>query len=183
MNNRGFSSRTRARKRAIDIVFEADQRGRARSASGIDQMLEERKAITAAQTPLPEYSVELVAGVRDHLQEIDALLESHTTGRSFNRLPAVDRAILRVATWEIIWNDTVPDITAIDEAVRITRKISTDDSPAVVNAILDAVRRDSSSVHDADAAIAAAFAEEDLEDEEHFSSLDEMLADYDLPDN
>lgn len=180
MSNRGFSSRTRARKRAIDTIFEADQRGRANSAAGIDLMLEERKAVSAAQTPLPEYSIELVEGVRDHLKEIDALLETHTTGRSFHRLPAVDRAILRVGTWEIIWNDSVPDITAIDEAVRITRKISTDDSPALVNAILDAVRRDAKTVLDADAAIEAAFADEEDED---FVDLDDLLADYDLPDN
>ncbi|EEH63384.1 transcription antitermination factor NusB [Gleimia coleocanis DSM 15436] len=178
MNNRGFSSRTRARKRAIDTIFEADQRGRAESAAGINLMLEERKEITAAQTPLPEYSIEIIEGVRDHLIEIDDLLDTHTTGRTFSRLPAVDRAILRVATWEIIWNETVPDITAIDEAVRITRKISTDDSPALVNAILDAVRRDSKNVRDTDAAVEAAFAEEDEED---FIDLDEMLSECDTP--
>ncbi|MCS4484379.1 transcription antitermination factor NusB [Gleimia sp. 6138-11-ORH1] len=181
MSNRGFSSRTRARKRAIDTIFEADQRGRADTPAGIDKMLTERKEITAAQTPLPEYSIEIVEGVRDHLNEIDSLLETHTTGRSFFRLPAVDRAILRVATWEIIWNETVPDITAIDEAVRITRKISTDDSPALVNAILDAVRRDSSNVHEADAAIEAAFAID--EDPEEFIDLDEVLSEYESPDN
>lgn len=182
MSNRGFSSRTRARKRAIDTIFEADQRGRADSAAGIDQMLTERKEITAAQTPLPEYAIEIVAGVRDHLNEIDSLLDTHTTGRSFHRLPAVDRAILRVATWEIIWNETVPDITAIDEAVRITRNISTDESPALVNAILDAVRRDSRNVHEADAAIEAAFAE-DEDFTEEFIDQDEVLSEYETPDN
>lgn len=180
MRPRRFTSRTRARKRAVDTIFEADQRGQGMSGDGLADMLEARKEITAAQTPLPEYAITLVEGVIDHLSQIDDLIASHCTARSYDRLPAVDRAIMRVGVWEMIWNDEVPQITAIDEAVRITKEISTDDSPAIVNAILDAVRENADEARAVDIALSAAFEprEEDFASEQSAEDSDQ-LDDYD----
>lgn len=139
----GFTSRTKARKRATDVLFEADQRARGASPAAILQLLEERKVLTAAQTPLPDYSATLVEGVAKSLPRIDGLLRAHTKNREFTRLPAVDLAVMRVAVWEMLENSAeVPRITAIDEAVAIVKHISTAESPSYVNAVLDAVRKD-----------------------------------------
>lgn len=151
-----FTARTRARKRAIDTLFEADQRGLGKDPQAIRDLLAQRREVSAAQSPLPQYALTLVEGVCEHLAAIDDLLELHSTGRAFDRLPAVDRAILRMAAWEIIWNEDVPAVTAIDEAVHIAKTISTDESPATVNAILDALRRDKSQALSAEAALSRA---------------------------
>ncbi|MDO5729115.1 MAG: transcription antitermination factor NusB [Actinomycetaceae bacterium] len=185
MRPRRFTSRTRARKRAVDTIFEADQRGQGMSAEGLSAMLEARKELTAAQTPLPAYSISIVEGVIGHLSQIDDLIASHCTTRPYDRLPAVDRAIMRVGTWEMLWNHDVPEITAIDEAVRIAKEISTDESPAIVNAILDAVRENSEGAIAAEAALAAAFEprDDDFASDESDDELDQ-LDDYDdEPDN
>lgn len=158
MADRSFTSRTRARKRAVDVLFEADQRGLIYYREDLLGLLRERREVTPAQTPLPPYAVEIVEGVADHLQEIDDLLATHSTNREVDRLPATDRAVLRAAVWEIVWNEQVPAISAIDEAVSITKTISPDESPARVNAILDAIRKDSGDVLAADEALEAAFA-------------------------
>lgn len=157
MRPRGFTSRTRARKRAVDTIFEADQRGFGDNPEDLREVLRERQQITAAQTPLPAYAIEAVEGVIDHLFQIDDLIAMHCTARSYERIPPVDRAVMRVAAWEMLWNDDVPQITAIDEAVRIVKEISTDDSPALVNAILDAIKKNAPDALAADAALSAAF--------------------------
>ncbi|MDO5719824.1 MAG: transcription antitermination factor NusB, partial [Actinomycetaceae bacterium] len=157
MRSRGFTSRTRARKRAVDTIFEADQRGLGDNPQDLREVLEDRQHITAAQTPLPTYAIEAVEGVIAHLFQIDDLIAMHCTARSYDRIPPVDRAVMRVAVWEMLWNDDVPPITAIDEAVRIVKEISTDDSPALVNAILDAIRGSAPDALAADAALSAAF--------------------------
>ncbi|MDO5034096.1 MAG: transcription antitermination factor NusB [Actinomycetaceae bacterium] len=160
-----ITSRTRARKRAVDTIFEADQRGEL-SPDGIRELLAARKQVTAAQTPLPEYAIEIVEGIAERIYQIDDLLVLHTTTRDFDRLPSADRAILRVGAWEIVWNNDVPPVTAIDEAVTIAKEISTDDSPGVVNGILDAVRKDAARVRQTDEAFAAALAPRDEESDE-----------------
>ena len=138
-----FTSRTKARKRAADILFEADQKGIVSNRSALLELLEERKGITSASSPLPEYAVTLVTGVADEYNQIDHLLEGRARGAGLDRLPAVDLAVLRVATWELLRNgEEVPPVSAIDEAVTIVKQLSTDDSPAYVNAVLDAIRKD-----------------------------------------
>ena len=140
-----FTSRTKARKRAADVVYEADQRGMGRNATVLRDLLMERKVLTAALTPLPDYSIRIVEGVADELYRIDRLINAHAhTG--VERIPAVDRAVLRVAVWEMLENtDEVPPVIAIDEAISIVKSISTDESAGFVNAILDAIRRDVAS--------------------------------------
>lgn len=141
-----FTSRTKARKRAADVVFEADQRGMGRDPEVLRDLLRERRVITAAQTPLPEYSVQIIAGVADNLRRIDDLIEAHARVPGLDRVAAVDLAVMRVAVWEMLANsDDVSPIVAIDEAISIVRSISTDASPRFVNAVLDAIRKDIAS--------------------------------------
>jgi len=138
-----FTSRTKARKRAADVVFEADQRGMGRDPRVLSDLLRERKVITAALTPLPEYSVRIVEGVAGNLRRIDGLITAHAKVPGLDRIPAVDLAVLRVAVWEMLENsEDVPPLVAIDEAISIVKSISTDASPGFVNAVLDAVRRE-----------------------------------------
>jgi N utilization substance protein B len=124
-------ARTKARKRALDVLFEADQRG-------IDAitLLADRIAEPGTEAALPQYSVDLVEGVIAQLDRIDELLATHAHGWTIDRMPAVDRALLRLGTWEILFNDDVPDAVAVDEAVELARSLSTDDSPQFVNGLL-----------------------------------------------
>jgi N utilization substance protein B len=85
---------------------------------------------------VPEYTVEIVEGVSSHLERIDELLATYAQGWTVDRMPGVDRSLLRLSTWELLWNDEVPDAVAIDEAVELARALSTDESPAFVNGLL-----------------------------------------------
>ncbi len=141
-----FTSRTKARKRAAEVLFEADQRGAMNSTSSLLNLLEERKTFTAAPSPLPEYAIRIVEGVAANRQQIDTVLANHTKGGNLDRLPSFDLAVLRVAMWEMMSNaEEVPPVVAIDEAVAVVKLISTDESPGLVNAVLDAVRRASAA--------------------------------------
>lgn len=126
-----MGARTKARKRALDVLFEADQRH-------VDPMtlLAERIAHPGTEAALPQYSVELVEGVVAERARIDELLSTHAHGWTLERMPAVDRGLLRLGTWEILFNDDVPDAVAVDEAVELARTLSTDDSPTFVNGLL-----------------------------------------------
>lgn len=127
-----MSARSKARKRAVDILFEADQR----PGTDLLDLLAERLREPGTQTALPEYTVDVVQGVHAHLERIDEILTTYSHGWSLVRMPAVDRAVLRVGTWEILYNDDVPDAVAVDEAINLVRDLSTDDSPTFVNGLL-----------------------------------------------
>lgn len=134
-----MAARTKARKRAIDVVYEADQRSLSTGDAlvrTIAAVLAERVVQPGTQTSLPEYSVTIVEGVTGRLVSIDEALSTYSQGWTLSRMPAVDRAILRVGTWELLYNDEVPDAVAIDEAVELARELSTDDSPTFVNGLL-----------------------------------------------
>ncbi|QAY62710.1 transcription antitermination factor NusB [Xylanimonas allomyrinae] len=126
-----MGARTKARKRAADILFEAEQRG-------IDAvtLLRERVERPLTEAPVPQYAADVVEGVATHRGRIDELLETYSNGWTLERMPAVDRALLRIGTWEILFNDDVPDAVAIDEAVDLASELSTDDSPSFVNGLL-----------------------------------------------
>jgi len=124
-----MSARSKARKRALDILFESDLRGL--PAGGT---LEERRE--AAQQPLNDYTVTLVEGVATHTSSIDATLTRYSSGWPLERMPAVDRNILRIGVYELTEVDEVPAAVAISEAVAMARELSTDDSPAFVNGLL-----------------------------------------------
>lgn len=126
-----MAARTKARKRAVDILFEAEQRG-------IDPgtLLADRVVQPHTEAAVPQYTVELVEGVIARRERIDELLETYSHGWTIERMPAVDRALLRVGAWEVLFNDDVPDAVAIDEAVDLASSLSTDDSPSFVNGLL-----------------------------------------------
>jgi N utilization substance protein B len=132
-----LSSRTKSRKRAIDAIFAADVRD-----SKPLEMLQETRLQNIDrqnQAEIFAYATEIVVGVAAHIDEIDAYLEAYSQGWTLERMPALDRTIMRVAVWEIIYNDEVPDGAAIDEAVEIAKEYSTDDSPSFINGLLHKV--------------------------------------------
>lgn len=126
-----MAARTKARKRALELLYEAEQRE-----VNVGQLLEERLAAPTTQHPLPEYTGELVRGVVAHWGEINEVLSTYSQGWPVDRMPAVDRALLRLATWEIVWNEDVPDPVVIAEAVELATGLSTHESPKFVNGLL-----------------------------------------------
>ncbi|MFD1719187.1 transcription antitermination factor NusB [Georgenia deserti] len=130
-----MAARTKARRRALDVLFEADQKGLT-GGEEIVQLLRQRQHVTVAQGPFPAYAVELVEGVAAYLDQIDELLSTYSQGWTLERMPTVDRCVLRLGAWELLHNDDVPDAVAVDEAVHIAGELSTDDSPSFVNGIL-----------------------------------------------
>ena len=166
------TARTKARRRAVEILFEADQRGLLRpdhsraadygghgdyddygdydgrdearnvrpdeseAAEALRDLAAERAERSANHTPAPAYAREILAGVADHLAEVDEAIETYAQGWALARMPAVDRAIARVATWEIVWNDDVDAPVAVDEAMTLARMLSTDDSPRYLSGLL-----------------------------------------------
>jgi N utilization substance protein B len=126
------AARSKARKRAVDVLYAADLRSRERG----DQLADE---VSVGQPPVNDYTVTLVEGVSAHATDIDRLIDEHAANWSLDRLPDVDRAILRLAVFELLWVDDVPDAVVIDEAVELAKLLSTDDSPAFVNGVLGAI--------------------------------------------
>ena len=126
-----MSARSKSRKRALDILFEADQRR-----MNVQSLLADRLS-GRSEGPTPnEYTITVVEGVIDKWQEINDLLATYSQGWTIDRMPGVDRAILRIGAWEVVWNDDVPDNVAISEAVQLATSLSTDDSPSFVNGLL-----------------------------------------------
>ena len=126
-----MGARTKARKRALDVLFEADQRGLPPL-----EILRSRIAQPGAESALPQYSVDLVEGVLERMERIDELLTTHSHGWTLERMPAVDRGLLRIGVWEILYSEDVPDAVAVDEAVELARSLSTEESPNFVNGLL-----------------------------------------------
>lgn len=127
-----MGARSKARKRALDVLYESDLRGS-------DPMSTLRERLLQSDPPIPEYAVELVEGVLAHRERIDELLSTYAVGWTLDRMPAVDRNILRIGTFELLWRDDVPDAVALDEAVELARGLSTDESPKFVNGLLAAL--------------------------------------------
>jgi N utilization substance protein B len=126
------AARSKARKRALDILFEAELRG-----LPVLGLLAERSEQAGANSPpVSAYAAELVRGVQEHRDQIDEMLATHSEGWTLDRMPAVDRNILRIGAYELIWAADVPDAVAISEAVLLARELSTDSSPAFINGLL-----------------------------------------------
>jgi N utilization substance protein B len=113
----------------LDILYESDLRG-------TDVMSTAADRLAQADPPVPEYAVDLVEGVTERRARIDELLTTYAEGWTLDRMPAVDRNVLRVAIYELLWRDDVPDAVAIDEAVELAKELSTDESPRFVNGLL-----------------------------------------------
>jgi transcription antitermination protein NusB len=126
-------SRSKARKRALDILFESEARG-----EDAQEVLARRIA-GADAPPVSDFAASLVEGVVAHRDAIDDVISSYARGWTMARMPAVDRMILRIGVFEVLYCEDVPDPVAIDEAIELARELSTDDSPRFVNGVLAGV--------------------------------------------
>ncbi|QNJ90231.1 transcription antitermination factor NusB [Mycolicibacterium fluoranthenivorans] len=136
-DRRGDRGRHQARKRAVDLLFEAEARHLTAA-----EVADGRNALSHSQAdmnPLNPYTVTVARGVTDNAEHVDELISAHLQGWTLDRLPAVDRAILRVAVWELLHAQDVPEPVAVDEAVELAKELSTDDSPGFVNGVLGQV--------------------------------------------
>ncbi|WP_432073947.1 transcription antitermination factor NusB [Streptomyces wuyuanensis] len=129
-----MAARNKARKRAFQILFEADQRGASVQEVLADWIRHSRS--DDRQPPVGEFTMELVEGYAEHAARIDELIATHAVGWTLDRMPVVDRNILRLGTYELVWGDDAPDAVVIDEAVQLAKEFSTDDSPSFVNGLL-----------------------------------------------
>ena len=154
MADRKPQGRHQARKRAVDLLFEAEARGltAAEAADGRIALSETNPDVAQPNS----YTVTVARGVSEHAPHIDELISSHLQGWTLERLPAVDRAILRVAVWELLHADDVPPAVAVDEAVELAKELSTDESPGFVNGVLGQVMLVTPQIRAAAAAVRGA---------------------------
>ena len=124
-----MGARSKARKRAVDVLYEADQRK-------TDPLVTLKERLAQSDPPVPEYAVTLVEGVVARRTRIDELLETYAQDWTLDRFPAVDLAVLRIGVFELLWCEDVPDAVAVSEAVELAASLSTDESPAFVNGLL-----------------------------------------------
>lgn len=127
-----MGARSKARKRALDILFESELQGLPMGATLLDRQANNDR-------PLNDYTVRLVEGVAEHRGEIDEVIATHSTGWPLERMPAVDRNVLRIGVFELRYVDDLPVAVALSEAVSLARELSTDDSPAFVNGVLASI--------------------------------------------
>jgi N utilization substance protein B len=133
------SARGKARRKALDILFEAD----VRKAPVPDALADfEKRRLSAKQPPLNPFTVALVEGVVDHWDHINQIIAENSIGWTLDRMPRVDRNVLRLGIFELLWRDDIPDKVAVAEAVEITVELSTDESPPFVNGLLGQILRD-----------------------------------------
>ena len=125
-----MSARGKARKRALDMLFECDARR-----LPLDATLADR----ARESDLNPYAALLVEGVAAHQARIDQVLGTYSQGWPLDRMPAVDRAVLRIGTYELLYSDDVPAPVAVAEAVRLATELSTEESPTFVNGLLSRI--------------------------------------------
>jgi transcription antitermination protein NusB len=136
-------ARSTARKRALNTLYEADEKGQE-----ILSLLAERIEHPGAQTPLPEYAIDIIRGVNEHLRTIDHALNEYSPSWKVRRMAVVDRNILRMATWEMLYNDEVPDKVAIDEAISLSKTLSDAESPSFIHGLLSAVDDHRDEIHE-----------------------------------
>ncbi len=129
-----MGARSKARKRALDVLYEAGQRD-------LDPMTTLRERLAQSDPPVPEYAAEIVAGVVAHQERIDELLATYAEEWTLDRMPPVDLAVLRIGTYELLWRADVPDAVAVSEAVTLAGALSTDESPGFVNGLLGRLLR------------------------------------------
>ena len=128
-----MSARSKARKTALDLLYEADIRGTSAVAT-----LTSREVVEVGPDarPIRDYTRELVIGVDDNHRKIDELITTYAQGWDMDRLPAVDRNILRIGIFEILWATSIPDGVAIDEALLLAKELSTESSAGFIHGVL-----------------------------------------------
>jgi N utilization substance protein B len=129
-----MAARSKARKRALDVLFECEVRG-----LPLGQTLDQR--VIAGEPPVHEYTVRLIRGIAEHQPRIDELVATYAQGWSLDRMPTVDRNALRIGVFEVLYVDEVPDAVAVSEAMNLVRDLSTDESPGFVNGVLGNIVR------------------------------------------
>ncbi len=134
-----MAARSKARKRALDLLYASELRGEP-AVEALDRAIEE------GDGPTNEYTADLVRGVVDHQPRIDEVLAEYSQGWTLGRMPAVDRNVLRLGIYELLYVDDVPDAVAVSEALALVGDLSTDESPQFVNGILGAVLRNKPSL-------------------------------------
>ena len=131
-----MAARSKARKRALDILFASELRSE-------DPVVALERAIEAGEGPTNAYTDTLVRGVVEHQSRIDEVLTTYSKSWTLARMPAVDRNVLRIGVYELLWGDSdVPETVAVSEALHLVQDLSTDDSPAFVNGLLGSIMRD-----------------------------------------
>lgn len=134
-----MGARTKARKRALDVLYAADLRGE----TGVEALA---RVVAEGEAPSNPYTRTLIEGVTERRERIDEVLSQFSTGWTLTRMPAVDRNVLRIGVWEMLWADDVPDTVAVTEAMGLVQELSTDESPAFVNGVLGAIQRSKSTL-------------------------------------
>ena len=130
-----MAARSKARKRAVDVLYESDVRE-------VNPLWTLGERVKLADPPVNDYTVELVEGVQAHRARLDEILSQYSDGWTIARMPGVDRAVLRLGLYELLWRDDVPHAVVIDEAVELVKNLSTDESPRFVNGLLARVLAD-----------------------------------------
>ena len=128
-----MSARSKARKQSLDLLYEADIRK-----VDLLQLMIERDLLDEGPDarPIREFTRELISGVSEHKRKIDELITTYAQGWDMDRLPAVDRNILRLAIFEIVWSSELPDAVAIDEALTLAKELSTEESAGYIHGVL-----------------------------------------------
>ena len=135
-----MAARSKARKRALDILFASELRSE-------DPVVALERAVEAGEGPTNDYTTTLVRGVVEHRERIDEVLTTYSKGWTLTRMPAVDRNVLRIGVYELLWgDDDVPPSVAVSEALHLVQDLSTDDPPAFVHGLLGSVQRDRASL-------------------------------------
>ena len=134
-----MSARSKARKRALDLLYASDLRGE----TAVEAL---ERAVAEGEGPTNDYTAVLVRGVDAQRARIDEVVAAYAEGWTLSRMPAVDRNVLRLGTWELLFADDVPDAVAVAEATALVQELSTDESPQFVNGVLGAILRNKSSL-------------------------------------
>lgn len=129
-----MSARSKARKRALDVLYAAEMRGE----TGVEAFL---RISAETEAPTNPYTEVLVRGVTEHQERIDEVLEEYAEGWTLARMPAVDRNVLRIGAFEVLFAEDIPDPVAVSEALALVTELSTDESPSFVNGVLGAIVR------------------------------------------
>ncbi len=134
-----MGARSKARKRALDVLYASELRGESPNVA-LERALEE------GDVPRNDYTLVLVHGVLEHQARIDELLTEYSEGWTLDRMPAVDRNVLRLGVFELLFADDIPDTVAVTEAMALVRDLSTDDSPTFVNGVLGNIQRNKATL-------------------------------------
>src|SRR5487761_204769 len=167
-----MAARSKARKRALDILFESELRGLPTL-----ELLSERQSL--GDVPVQPYAAGLVRGVATNRERIDELISWNLVDWTLQRLPAVDRNILRIGVYELLWADDVPDGVAISEAVTLAQDLSTDNSASFVNGVLARIKAEKPTLSLDPEASAFAGAEDDDDDDDDDDDADPYADDDD----